>query len=51
MSLDDMQSSAEIIVDSVIRSACRELDDEQSSSTDYESIHSSPELHKLVLLM
>ena len=51
MSLDDMQSSAEIIVDSVIRSAHRELDDEQSSSTDYESIHSSPELHKLVLLM
>ena len=51
MSLDDTQSSAEIIVDSVIRSARHELNDEQSSSTNNESIHSSPELHKLVLLM
>ena len=51
MSLDDIQSSAEIIVDSVICSAHHELDDEQSPSTDYESIHSSPELHKLALLM
>ena len=51
MSLDNMQSSAEIIVDSVICSVHHELDDEQSPSTDYESIHSSPELHKLVLLI
>ena len=51
MSLDDTQSSAEIIVDSVICSVHRELDDEQSPSTDYKSIHSSPELYKLVLLM
>ena len=51
MSLDDMQSSAEIIIDSVICSACCELDDEQSPSTDYELIHSNPELHKLMLLV
>ena len=51
MSLDGTQSSAKIIVDSVIHSARRKLDDEQSPSTDYELIHSSPELHKLVLLM
>ena len=51
MSLDDTQSSAEIIVNSVIHGAHCELDSEQSPSTDYESIHSSPELHKLVLLM
>ena len=51
MSLDDTQSSAEIIVNSVIHDARCELDNEQSPSTDYESIHSSPELHKLVLLV
>ena len=51
MSLDDTQSSAEIIVNSVIDGACCELDNEQSPSTDYELIHSSPELHRLVLLM
>ena len=51
MSLDDTQSSAEIIVNSVINSANCELDNEQSPSTDYELIHSSPELHRLVLLM
>ena len=51
MSLDDTQSSAEILIDSVIRRAHHEFDDEQSPSTDYESIHSSPELHKLVLLV
>ena len=48
MSLDDTQSSAEIIVNSVIHDAHCELDNERSPSTDYESIHSSPELHKLV---
>ena len=51
MSLDDRQSSAEIIVNSVIHDVRCELDDEQSPATDYESIHSSPELHKLVLLV
>ena len=51
MSLDDTQSSTEIIVNSVIHDACCELDNERSPSTDYESIHSSPELHKLVLLV
>ena len=51
MSLDNTQSSAEIILNSVIQDARYELDNEQSPSTDYESIHSSPELHKLVLLV
>ena len=51
MSLDDTQSSAEIIMNSVIHDARCELNNEQSPSTDYESIHSSPELHKLVLLV
>ena len=51
MSLDDTQSSAEIIMNSVIQDVRYELDNEQSPSTDYESIHSSPELHKLVLLV
>ena len=51
MLLDDTQSSAEIIVNSVIQDARYKLDNEQSPSTDYESIHSSPELHKLVLLV
>ena len=51
MSLDNTESSAEIIVDSVIHSASHELNDERRSSTDYELIHSSPELHKVVLLV
>ena len=51
MSLDDTQSSAEIIVNSVIQDTHYELDNERSPSTNYESIHSSPELHKLVLLV
>ena len=51
MSLNDTQSSAEIIVNSVIHGAHCKLNNEQSPSTDYESIHSSPELHRLVLLM
>ena len=37
-------------MDTVINSAQREMDG-HSSSTDYDSISSSPELHKLVLLM
>ena len=51
MSFKDTQSSAEVIVDAAIRGAHRKLDDEQGSSTEYDSINSSPELHKLVLLM
>ena len=38
-------------MNSVIHDAHCELNNEQSPSTDYESIHSSPELHKLVLLV
>ena len=51
MSSEDTELSAEVIVDAVISSAQREMDDEHSSSTDYNSINSNPELHKLVLLM
>ena len=51
MLLDDTQSSAEIIVNSVINGARCKLNNEQSPSTDFESIHSSSKLHKLVLLV
>ena len=44
MSLEDTELSAELIVNTV-------MDDGQGSSTYYSSISSSPELHKLVLLM
>ena len=47
MSLDNTQSSAEIIVNSVIHDARCELDNEQSPSTDYESIHSSPDVTQI----
>ena len=51
MSLEDTELSAELIVNTVVNSAWREMDDGQGSSTYYSSISSSPELHKLVLLM
>ena len=51
MSFEDTELSAEVIVDTVISSAQREMDDEHGSSTDYNSINSCPELHELVLLM
>ena len=51
MSSEDTELSVEVIVDAVISSAQREMDDEQGSSTDYNSITMSAELHKLVLLM
>ena len=51
MSLEDTELSVELIVNTVINSARREMKDGQGSSTDYDSISSSPELHKLVLLM
>ena len=51
MSSEDTGLSAELIVNTVINSAWREMDDGQGSSTDYDSISLSPELHKLVLLM
>ena len=51
MSSEDTELSAEVIVDTVINSAQREMDDGHGSSTNYDSISSSPELHKLVLLM
>ena len=51
MSSEDTELSAEVIVNTVINSAQREVDDGQGSSTDYNSICLSPELNKLVLLM
>ena len=51
MSSEDTELSAEVIVDTVINSVQREMDDGHGSSTNYDSISSSPELHKLVLLM
>ena len=51
MSSKDTELSTEVIVDAVISSAHKEMDDECSSSTNYNSINSSPELHELVLLM
>ena len=51
MSFKDTDLSTEPIVNTVINSAWREMDDGQGSSTDYDSISSSPELHRLVLLM
>ena len=51
MSLEDTELSAELIVNTLINSAQREMDDGQGSSTNYNSISLSPELHKLVLLM
>ena len=51
MSSKDTELSAEVIVDTVINSARWEIDDAHGSSTDFDSISLSPELHKLVLLM
>ena len=51
MSYKDTELSAEVIVDAVTNSAQREMDDEHRSSTSYNSINLSPELHELVLLM
>ena len=51
MSSKDTELSAEVMVDAVISSAQREMDDEHGSSTDYNSTDLSPEVHELVLLM
>ena len=51
MSSEDTELSTEVIVDTVINSAQREMDDGHGSSTDYDSISLSSELHKLVLLI
>ena len=50
MSSEDTKVSAEVIADTVISSIQRKMDDGHGSS-ECESISSSPELHKLVLLM
>ena len=51
MSSEDTSVSAEVVVDTVISSVQREMDDGHGSLSEFESISSSPELHKLVLLM
>ena len=51
MSSKDTRVNAEVSVDTVISSVQREIDDGHGSSSEFESISSSPELHKLVLLM
>ena len=49
--MEDTELSVELIVGTTISSAQREVEDGQGSSTEYDSIGSSPKLHKLVLLM
>ena len=49
--MEDTELSVELIVGTAISSAQREVEDGKGSSTDYDSIGSSPKLHKLVLLM
>ena len=51
MSSEDTELSIKVIMDTVINSIWREMDDGHGSSPNYDSISSSPELHKLVLLM
>ena len=51
MSSEDTKISAEVIVDAVLSSVKREMEDGHGSSSEFESISSSPELHKVVLLM
>ena len=51
MSSEDTKVSAEVIVDTVLSSVQREMEDGHGSSSEFESMSSSPELHKMVLLM
>ena len=51
MSSEDTKVSMEVIVDTVLSSVQREMEDGHGSLSEFESISSSPELHKLVLLM
>ena len=51
MSSEDTKVSIEVIVDAVLSSVQREIEDGHGSSPEFESISSSPQLHKLVLLM
>ena len=48
---EDTRVSTEVIIDTVISSVQREIEDGHGSSSEFQSISSSPELHKLVLLM
>ena len=48
---EDTRASAEVIIDMVISSVQREIEAGHGSSSEFESISSSPELHELVLLM
>ena len=51
MSSEDTRVSVEVIVDIVISSIQREMDNGHGSLLEFESISSSPEIHKLMLLM
>ena len=48
---EDTRVSVEVIVDIVISSVLKEMDDGHSSSSEFESISSSPKIDKLILLM
>ena len=48
---EDTKVSTEVIVDAVLSSVQREMEDGHGSSSEFESISLSPELHKLVFLM
>ena len=51
MSAEDKEISTEVIVDAIISSIQEGVEDGQGSSTEFESISSSPDLHKLLLLV
>ena len=51
MSSEDTKISVEVIVDAVLSNIQREMEDVHGSSSEFELISSSPELHKLVFLM
>ena len=51
MSSEDTKISVKVIVDTVLSSVQREMEDGHGSLSGFESKSSSPELHKLVLLI
>ena len=51
MLAEDTEISTEVIVDAVTSGIQEDVEDRQGSSSEFESISSSPGLHKLVLLV
>ena len=51
MSSEDTKISTEVIVDAVLSSVQRKMEDGHGSSSEFESISSNPKLHKLMLFM